>query len=203
MRGLSCFYCGGSGIKPNGEKCSCVNSNSVIDTSGLYFLPKVFQNLEFVKEFCKNEKIYETFKALQQSKEFLQQVVFIYGEPGTSKVAFAYALLNECYQKNYSVLPVLNILELKSAMNSKYQYTKNYEIGLSDVANSDFLCVKIDSPPSSYVLSELVNLIGLRRNRQKGLLIMSSISLKDLALIEKGTKLFKGEGFDAKRYFLS
>ena len=185
-----CPICGGTGITPDYEICSCqrVNSEEVNDTNLGFEIPECYK-LKFdglLMSEPYNKKYGEEMNNIY--REYCSQPslnYFIHFPPNTGKTVFMYSLLANASNSLTRFKPS-SLKELEPELKSGND--------ISDIVSSDILIIYLEDVFPIYTQQVISTVLSERIRRNKKTLILSNTSWEVLTKRFPGLNSYKGDG---------
>lgn len=185
-----CPICGGTGVTPDYEICSCqrVNTEEVNETSIGFEIPECYK-LKFdglLMSEPYNKKYGEVMNNIY--REYCSRPrlnYFINFPPNTGKTVFMYSLLLNASSELTRFRPT-NLKELEYELKSGSD--------VSDIVSSDILIIYLEDVFPVYMQQVLSTVLSERIRRDKKTLILSNTSWTNLTKRFPGMNTYNGDG---------
>lgn len=121
----TCLICGGTKITAFGEPCPECTKNEAPASPVVAGIPTQYQGVAFDKSFLPNsmQEKYGTFmeelsRTIINDLPFYQKNMIICSRPNSGKTVWAYDLYAKMIAKGYKTPPLLDVVEVRDALNS-------------------------------------------------------------------------------------
>lgn len=179
----ACLKCGGTGFLLSGELCDC-------GVKTIYYVPEVlevpmqYQGVRFNSRLLPPnvqggyaDYMDAMYRTLTSNSIQGRKNVLICAPPNTGKTVFAYSVLIDQYMKGVSVVPLMDIMEVRAIMMNPYDIDVEK---VESISKSQVMFIKIPMDLPSRLAESMSTIIERRVRNSASTIFLYSGTYKDL-----------------------